>query len=184
VFLSSLSLSLSLSPCPKENKKMEKETTKKITKHRKKTKPSLSFVMLSRALASALASATRRAPSHSDIVPTGTAGQWMLKSRALSSSSSKRNASSADAAAASIDSASSSVESVEEFRGMVRDFALKEVAPHAEEIDKNNNFPKSVNLWRKMGEFGLHGELIDFDFECSHFPRNDENERNSQPRPQ
>ena len=41
---------------------------------------------------------------------------------------------------------------------MVKDFAAREVAPHAEAIDRTNAFPKGVNLWAKLGEFGLLGE--------------------------
>ena len=44
------------------------------------------------------------------------------------------------------------------FREMVRDFAAREVAPHAEAVDRTNSFPTGVNLWKKMGEFGLLGE--------------------------
>ena len=44
------------------------------------------------------------------------------------------------------------------FREMVRDFAAREIAPHAEAVDRANAFPTGVNLWKKMGEFGLLGE--------------------------
>ena len=46
-----------------------------------------------------------------------------------------------------------------EFRELVRDFAQRVVAPHAADIDKNNAFPKSVNLWMELGQMGLHGVL-------------------------
>lgn len=39
----------------------------------------------------------------------------------------------------------------------VREFAAKMIAPHAEEVDRTNSFPKSVDLWREMGSFGLLG---------------------------
>lgn len=44
------------------------------------------------------------------------------------------------------------------FRELVRDFAAREVAPHAAEIDKNNALPTHKNLWTEMGHMGLHGE--------------------------
>lgn len=45
-----------------------------------------------------------------------------------------------------------------EFRAQVKEFAQRTIAPHAESIDKNNDFPKSPNLWREMGDFGLLGK--------------------------
>ncbi|EFJ48945.1 hypothetical protein VOLCADRAFT_59964 [Volvox carteri f. nagariensis] len=44
-----------------------------------------------------------------------------------------------------------------DFRAQVQQFAQQAVAPHAEAIDRDNNFPSSVNLWREMGTFGLLG---------------------------
>lgn len=44
-----------------------------------------------------------------------------------------------------------------EFRENVGQFAQSVIAPHAEEVDKTNNFPTSVNLWKEMGDFGLLG---------------------------
>ncbi|GFR52095.1 hypothetical protein Agub_g14605 [Astrephomene gubernaculifera] len=44
-----------------------------------------------------------------------------------------------------------------EFRAQVQAFAQQVIAPHAESIDRENNFPSSVNLWREMGNFGLLG---------------------------
>ena len=51
-------------------------------------------------------------------------------------------------------------EALQKFRETVKDFARRTVAPHAAEIDRLNSFPKSVNLWKEIGDFGLHGGLI------------------------
>lgn len=58
----------------------------------------------------------------------------------------------ADASSSALDDAA------ESFRESVHEFAQKQVAPHAAEIDATNAFPKHVNLWTAMGDFGLHGE--------------------------
>lgn len=50
-------------------------------------------------------------------------------------------------------------EALQEFRDTVKDFAQRTVAPHAADIDRLNSFPKSVNLWKEIGDFGLHGVL-------------------------
>ena len=49
-------------------------------------------------------------------------------------------------------------EDTAEFRELVRDFAIREVAPHAADIDRNNALPTHKNLWTEMGHMGLHGE--------------------------
>ena len=49
-------------------------------------------------------------------------------------------------------------DAAESFRESVHEFAQKQVAPHAAEIDATNTFPKHVNLWTAMGDFGLHGK--------------------------
>jgi short/branched chain acyl-CoA dehydrogenase len=43
----------------------------------------------------------------------------------------------------------------EQFRAVVRDFAMKEIAPHAERWDAEHTFP--VDVVRGMGELGLFG---------------------------
>ncbi len=59
----------------------------------------------------------------------------------------------ADASSSALDDAA------ESFRESVNEFAQKQVAPHAAEIDATNAFPKHINLWTAMGDFGLHGRL-------------------------
>uniref|UniRef100_A0AC35F7G5 Isovaleryl-CoA dehydrogenase, mitochondrial n=1 Tax=Panagrolaimus sp. PS1159 TaxID=55785 RepID=A0AC35F7G5_9BILA len=44
-----------------------------------------------------------------------------------------------------------------QLRKTVFDFAQKELAPHAAEIDKTNNFPQLREFWKKLGENGLLG---------------------------
>ena len=49
-------------------------------------------------------------------------------------------------------------EEIELLRDTVRNFALQEIVPRAEQIDVENLFP--VDLWQKMGALGLHGMTI------------------------
>jgi isovaleryl-CoA dehydrogenase len=43
-------------------------------------------------------------------------------------------------------------------RDAVRDFAQREIAPRAAEIDRRNEFP--ADLWRRLGELGVHGLTV------------------------
>jgi len=55
-------------------------------------------------------------------------------------------------------------EGVEEFRENVRTFAERFIAPHAVNIDRTNSFPKEINLWTALGDFGLHGITVPTEF--------------------
>ena len=50
-------------------------------------------------------------------------------------------------------------ETIEMLRASVRDFALKEIAPRAAEIDRTNAFP--TDLWGKLGALGLLGITVE-----------------------
>jgi isovaleryl-CoA dehydrogenase len=49
-------------------------------------------------------------------------------------------------------------ETVEAFRDTVREFARREIAPRAAQIDRENEFP--ADLWRKLGELGVLGMTV------------------------
>jgi isovaleryl-CoA dehydrogenase len=49
-------------------------------------------------------------------------------------------------------------EDVDALRDAVRAFAEAEIAPHAAEIDRSDQFP--MHLWRKMGELGVLGITV------------------------
>jgi len=50
-------------------------------------------------------------------------------------------------------------EALDMLRASVRDFAAKEIAPRAAEIDRTNEFP--ADLWKKLGALGLHGITVE-----------------------
>src|SRR5918911_3279151 len=47
-------------------------------------------------------------------------------------------------------------------RDTVRDFAAKEIAPRAAEIDHTNEFPRE--LWRKLGALGVLGITVEEEY--------------------
>jgi len=47
-------------------------------------------------------------------------------------------------------------------RDSVRDFAAKEIAPRAAEIDRTNEFPR--DLWRKLGSLGVLGVTVEEEY--------------------
>ncbi|MBI5483639.1 MAG: isovaleryl-CoA dehydrogenase [Deltaproteobacteria bacterium] len=49
-------------------------------------------------------------------------------------------------------------ETADLLRETVKDFAAAEIAPRAADIDRDNHFP--MDLWRKMGDLGLHGVTV------------------------
>jgi isovaleryl-CoA dehydrogenase len=53
-------------------------------------------------------------------------------------------------------------ETADAIRETVRDFSTNEIAPLAEAIDKNNQFP--IDLWPKLGALGLHGITVEEDY--------------------
>jgi len=50
-------------------------------------------------------------------------------------------------------------ETIEMLRSSVRDFASKEIAPRAADIDRTNAFP--ADLWKKLGALGLLGITVE-----------------------
>jgi isovaleryl-CoA dehydrogenase len=53
-------------------------------------------------------------------------------------------------------------ETIDMLRESVRDFAAKEIAPRAAQIDATNQFP--ADLWRKLGELGLLGITVEEEY--------------------
>src|ERR687889_2623629 len=53
-------------------------------------------------------------------------------------------------------------ETVDMLRESVRDFAAKEIASRAAEIDRSNEFP--ADLWRKLGALGVLGITVEEEY--------------------
>ena len=53
-------------------------------------------------------------------------------------------------------------ETADMLRASVQRFAADEIAPRAEQIDKDNEFP--ADLWRKMGDLGLLGVTVEEEY--------------------
>jgi isovaleryl-CoA dehydrogenase len=53
-------------------------------------------------------------------------------------------------------------ETIDMLRESVQDFAAKEIAPRAAEIDRTNEFP--ADLWRKLGALGLLGITVEEEY--------------------
>ena len=49
-------------------------------------------------------------------------------------------------------------EDIDALRDVVQQFAAREIAPRAAEIDSSDEFP--MDLWQKMGDLGLHGITV------------------------
>ena len=53
-------------------------------------------------------------------------------------------------------------ETIEMLRDTVQSFAANEIAPRAEAIDRDNEFP--ADLWKKLGDLGLHGMTVEEEY--------------------
>ncbi|PHZ86462.1 isovaleryl-CoA dehydrogenase [Paremcibacter congregatus] len=53
-------------------------------------------------------------------------------------------------------------EDIDMLRESIANFAAKELAPRAEEIDASNEFP--ADMWRKMGDLGILGVTVEEEF--------------------
>jgi len=53
-------------------------------------------------------------------------------------------------------------ETIDMLRDSVQTFAAEQIAPRADAIDRDNQFPP--DLWRKLGDLGLHGMTVAEDY--------------------
>src|SRR5882724_10602537 len=53
-------------------------------------------------------------------------------------------------------------ETADAIRETVSSFAMAEIAPRADEIDRTNQFPR--DLWPKLGALGLHGITVEEEY--------------------
>src|SRR6478736_3925619 len=53
-------------------------------------------------------------------------------------------------------------ETIDMLRESARQFAAREIAPRAAEIDRTNQFPP--DLWRKLGDLGLLGITVEEEY--------------------
>eukprot|EP00795_Rhopilema_esculentum_P012855 gene12855-3601_t len=47
-----------------------------------------------------------------------------------------------------------------QLRETIYNFAQKELAPYADQIDKENGWPKMREFWKKLGDLGVHGVTV------------------------
>ena len=55
-------------------------------------------------------------------------------------------------------------EDQKQLRESLFNFCQKELAPHADKIDKDNDFPQMREFWKKLGDMGLLGITANPDF--------------------
>lgn len=112
------------------------------------TEPVVSFVAMNLLRLAAVASQYNVAGTAQHMIRSLLGAQKAVAGLPFSSNSTKKYSSGSKC----------SPEELAEFRENVATFAKTSIAIHAEEVDKTNNFPKTVDLWRGMGDFGLLGK--------------------------
>lgn len=118
------------------------------------------FAALGAARASAAARALQAAPAAGAAAAAATAPGAAAASSAraaAAASFASQPDHQADAAHSSPASRVIDDDSLDAFRETVRDYARREIAPHAAAVDETNAFPTQVDLWRSLGDMGLLG---------------------------